>query len=117
MKQCFFFFSLLFLRTSYKLSARTIQGNIGLRSWQQIPSIGRSVQKRPKAISTYTLSNLDYSSNLIGSLSPAIAALFTRYRVDDALSHQTKTKWPASTRISLAFLNRKFYENKKMLNE
>ena len=41
-------------------------------------------------ISIYTLSDLGYSSNLIGSLSRANAALFTRYRVDNALSHKTK---------------------------
>ena len=43
-------------------------------------------------ISIYTLSDLGYSSNLIGSLSGANAALFTRYRVDNALSHKTKNK-------------------------
>jgi len=46
-------------------------------------------------VSIYTLSDLGYSSNLIGSLSRANAALFTRYRVDNALSHKTETKWPA----------------------
>ena len=40
-------------------------------------------------VSIYTLSDLGYSSNLIGSLSRANAALFTRYRVDNALSHKT----------------------------
>ena len=40
-------------------------------------------------ISIYTLSNLGYANNLIGSLSRANAALFTRYRVDNALSHKT----------------------------
>ena len=39
--------------------------------------------------SIYTLSDLGYSSNLIGLLSRANAALFTRYRVDNALSHKT----------------------------
>ena len=43
-----------------------------------------------KVVSIYTLSDLGYSSNLIGSLSRANAALFTRYRVDNALSHKTK---------------------------
>ena len=41
------------------------------------------------AISIYKLSDLGYSSNLIGSLSRANAALFTRHRVDNALSHKT----------------------------
>ena len=40
-------------------------------------------------VSIYTLSDLGYSSNLIGSLSRANAALFTRYRVDNALFHKT----------------------------
>ena len=40
-------------------------------------------------LSIYTLSDLGYSSNLIGSLSQANAALFTCYRVDNALSHKT----------------------------
>ena len=47
------------------------------------------------SISKYKLSDFGYSSNLIGSLSRANAALFTRYRVDNALSHKTETKWPA----------------------
>ena len=42
-----------------------------------------------KTISIYTLSDLGYSRYLIGSLSRANAALFTRYRVDNALSHKT----------------------------
>ena len=42
------------------------------------------------SVSIYTLSDLGYSSNLIGSISRANAALFTRYRVDNALSHKTK---------------------------
>ena len=43
-------------------------------------------------ISIYTLSDLGHSSNLIGSLSRANAASFTRYQVDNALSHKTKNK-------------------------
>ena len=39
----------------------------------------------------YTLSDLGVSSSLIGSLSLANAELFTPYRVDNALSHKTKT--------------------------
>ena len=47
-------------------------------------------RNRAIMISIYTLSDLGCSSNLIGSLSRANAALFTRYRVDNALSHKTK---------------------------
>ena len=54
-----------------------------------IEGIGHLKSQRKKLISIYTLSDLGYSSNLIGSLSRANAALFTRYRVDNALSHKT----------------------------
>ena len=62
-------------------------------SYHRETTIFEEMNKLIKNISIYTLSDLDYSSNLIGSLSRANAALFTRYRVDNALSH--KTKWPA----------------------
>ena len=49
----------------------------------------RGIGLNTSRVSIYTLSDLGYSSNLIGSLSRANAALFTRYRVDNALSHKT----------------------------
>ena len=57
------------------------------RSTEMFKSVGIFVPKE-----MLTLSDLNKSSNLIGSRSPAIAALFTRYRMDNALFHKTKNK-------------------------